>query len=111
MRRRCIVRKLSSQGLESICRVPRWPAGKLGEGVIPIVNLLNEQLLDSPLIQCDETRVQVLSSEKAPTAEHWIWVRGSGPPHRRIILFDYDPSRGGAVPLRLLDGYTGILQT
>ena len=26
-------------------------------------------------------------------------------------LFDYDPSRGGAVPLRLLDGFTGILQT
>jgi len=84
---------------------------KLGEAVVPILNLLNEQLLESPLIQCDETRVQVLSSEKAPTAEHWIWVRASGPPHRRIILFDYDPSRGGAVPLRLLDGFTGILQT
>lgn len=84
---------------------------KLGDAVVPLVNLMNEQLLDSPLIQCDETRVQVLSSEKAPTAEHWIWVRASGPPHRRIILFDYDPSRGGAVPLRLLDGFTGILQT
>jgi transposase len=84
---------------------------KLGECVVPIINLLNEQLLESPLIQCDETRVQVLSSDKAPTAEHWIWVRASGPPHRRIILFDYDPSRGGSVPLRLLDGFTGILQT
>jgi len=49
--------------------------------------------------------------DKAPTAEHWIWVRASGPPHRRIILFDYDPSRGGAVPMRLLEGFTGILQT
>jgi transposase len=84
---------------------------KLGECVVPIINLLNEQLLESPLIQCDETRVQVLSSDKAPTAEHWIWVRASGPPHRRIILFDYDPSRGGAVPMRLLEGFTGILQT
>jgi hypothetical protein len=84
---------------------------KLGDAIVPIINLLNEQLLDSPLIQCDETRVQVLSSDKAPTTEHWIWVRASGPPHRRIILFDYDPSRGGAVPLRLLDSFTGILQT
>jgi len=75
------------------------------------IDLLNEQLLESPLIQCDETRVQVLSSEKAATAEHWIWVRASGPPHRRIILFDYDPSRGRAVPMRLLDGFAGILQT
>ena len=49
------------------------------------------------------------TSDEAPTAEHWIWVRASRPPHRRIILFDYDPSRGGAVPMRLLDGFTGIL--
>jgi transposase len=84
---------------------------KLGECVVPIINLMNEQLLESPLIQCDETRVQVLSSDKAPTAEHWIWVRASGPPHRRIILFDYNPSRGGTVPMRLLEGFTGILQT
>ena len=84
---------------------------KLGECVVPIINLMNEQQLESPLIQMDETRVQVLSSDKAPTAEHWIWVRASGPPHRRIILFDYDPSRGGAVSMRLLEGLTGILQT
>jgi transposase len=84
---------------------------KLGECVVPIINQMNEQLLESPLIQCDETRVQVLSSDKAPTAEHWMWVRASGPPHRRIILFDYDPSRGSAVPMRLLEGFTGILQT
>jgi transposase len=84
---------------------------KLGEAVVPIINLMNEQLLESALIQMDETRVQVLSSDKAPTAEHWIWVRASGPPHRRIILFDYDPSRGGTVPMRLLEGFCGILQT
>jgi len=31
-----------------------------------------------------------------------MWVRAAGPPGRRIILFDYDASRGGAVPLQLL---------
>jgi len=40
-----------------------------------------------------------------------MWVRAAGPPGRRIILFDYDPSRGGAVPRRLLEGYRGILLT
>jgi transposase len=84
---------------------------KLGDVVVPVVNLMNEQLLESSLIQCDETRIQVLRSEKDPTADHWMWVRTAGPPHRRIILFDYDPSRGGAVPMRLLEGFTGILQT
>ncbi len=79
--------------------------------VVPLINLLNEQMLEQPLIHCDETRLQVLKSEKAPTADHWMWVRAAGSPGRRIVLFDYDPSRGGAVPKRLLQGYRGILLT
>jgi len=79
--------------------------------VVPIINLLVERLLEAALIHCDETRLQVLNSSKAPAADHWMWVRAAGPPGRRIILFDYDPSRGGAVPRRLLEGYRGILLT
>jgi transposase/uncharacterized small protein (DUF1192 family) len=79
--------------------------------VMPIINLLHELMLSDALIHCDETRVQVLKSDKAPTADHWMWVRASGPPGRRIILFDYDASRGGSVPKRLLEGYQGILLT
>jgi len=80
-----------------------------GVHVVPIINLLREWMLTDPLIHCDETRLQVLKSDKAPTAQHWMWVRASGPPGRRIILFDYDASRGGSVPKRLLEGYQGIL--
>ena len=82
-----------------------------GTHVVPIINLMNEILLAAPLIHCDETRLQVLKSDKAPTAEHWMWVRAAGPHGRRVILFDHDPSRGGAVPLRLLQDYRGILLT
>ena len=89
----------------------RWMIRLGGTFVVPLINLLNERLLAEPVIHCDETRLQVLKSEKAPTADHWMWVRAAGPPGRRIVLFDYDPSRGGAVPLRLLDGYRGILVT
>jgi transposase len=86
-----------------------WMIRLGGTHVVPLVNLMNEQLLEAPLIHCDETRLQVLKSDKAPTADHWIWVRAAGPPGRRIVLFEYDPSRGGAVPKRLLEGYRGIL--
>jgi transposase len=86
-----------------------WMIKLGGVQVVPIVNLLNELMLADPLIHCDETRLQVLKSDKAPTADHWIWVRASGPPGRRIILFDYDASRGGHVPKRLLDGFKGTL--
>ena len=86
-----------------------WMIRLGGTHLVPLINLLNEQMLEHPLIHCDETRLQVLNSDKAPTADHWMWVRASGPPGRRIVLFDYDASRGGAVPKRLLQGYRGIL--
>jgi hypothetical protein len=79
--------------------------------IVPLINLLNERLLAQSVIHCDETRLQVLKSEKAPSADHWMWVRAAGPPGQRIVLFDYDPSRGGAVPMRLLEGYRGVLVT
>lgn len=70
-----------------------WMIQLGGVHVVPIVNLMHEVMLSDPLIHCDETRLQVLKSDKAPTADHWMWVRASGPPGRRIILFDYDASR------------------
>lgn len=88
-----------------------WMIKLGGTHVVPIVNLLADELLAAPLIHMDETRVQVLRSAKAPTADHWIWVRCAGPPGRRVVLFDYDPSRGGQVPKRLLAGYEGTLLT
>ena len=88
-----------------------WMIRLGGTHLVPLINLLNEQMLEQSLIHFDETRLQVLNSDKAPTADHWMWVRASGPPGKRIVLFDYDPSRGGVVPKRLLQGYQGILLT
>ena len=88
-----------------------WMIQLGGTHVVPLINLLAERMLNSPLIHCDETPLQVLHSDKAPTAEHYMWVRAAGPPGRKIILFDYDASRAGSVPTRLLEGYQGILLT
>ena len=88
-----------------------WAIRLGGTLIVPLINLLNEHLLAESVIHCDESRLQVLKSDKAPTADHWMWVRCAGPPGRRIVLFDYDPSRGGAVPLRLLEGVQGTLVT
>ncbi|MGH8703671.1 MAG: IS66 family transposase [Burkholderiales bacterium] len=88
-----------------------WMIKLGGTHVVPLINLLNEQLIAAPLIHCDETRLQVLKSPKAPSSDHWMWVRAAGPPGRRIVLFDYDPSRGARVPERLLADFKGILLT
>jgi transposase len=55
-----------------------WMIRLGGTHVVPLVNLLNEHLLEAPLIHCDETRLQVLRSDKEPTADHWT----TGPFHR-----------------------------
>ena len=84
---------------------------KLAEVVIPIINLLNDHLLDGPLIHCDETTLQVLRSDKAPSSDHFMWVRAGGFPERKVLLFDYAPSRSAEIAKRLLLGFKGILLT
>jgi transposase len=77
----------------------------------PLLNLMDERVRSSGYVRIDETRVQVLNSDKAPTALHWMWVRVAGPKHQRMILFDYDPSRGGEVADTLIEGCSGYLQS
>ncbi len=84
---------------------------KLADTVIPVINLLNDHLLDGPLIHCDETTLQVLRSDKAPSSDHFMSVRAGGSPERKVLLFDYAPSRGAEVAKRLLLGFKGILLT
>ena len=84
----------------------------LGELVLPLINLLRERLLEYDVLQMDETTVQVLKEEgRSPTSHSYLWVRRGGPPPHPILLFDYDPSRAGAVAARLLPGFKGYLQT
>lgn len=40
-----------------------------------------------------------------------MWVQASGPPDRKVVLFDYTSSRAQEVPLRLLDSYRGYAMT
>ena len=78
----------------------------------PLLNLMRDRLLESPIVHCDETRVQVLKEPgRDPTSQSWMWVQASGPPERPILLFDYTTSRAQEVPLRLLGDYRGYLMT
>lgn len=83
---------------------------RCGELIQPLINRFEEQLLSQPFIHMDETPVQVLNEKGKPAeSKSYMWVRHGGPPGKRITLFDYDPSRSGAVPRRLLAGYAGAL--
>lgn len=83
-----------------------------GQLIQPLINLMREHLLAGTLVQMDETPVQVLKEPgKRAQSKSWIWVSRGGPPRQPLVLYDYDPGRGKAVPQRLLDGYQGYLQT
>ena len=78
-----------------------------GHKVVPLINLMNETMLEEPYLHCDETPLQVLKSHKAPSSEHYMWVRAAGPPGRRMILFDYVPTRNTEALMALLTGADG----
>jgi len=83
-----------------------------GHLVQPLINLLRDRLLAYDIVQMDETRVQVLKEPgKTAQSQSYLWVQRGGPPQQPIVLFDYDPSRSQSVPVRLLSGYQGYLQT
>lgn len=85
---------------------------RVGELVQPLINLLRDTLLGYDIIQMDETTLQVLKElGKSATSKSYMWVQKGGPPDASLILYDYDPSRSQNVPLRLLDGFQGYLQT
>lgn len=84
---------------------------KVGLATQPVINLLRDELLDSPLIYGDETEVQVLKEPgRSAQAKSYMWAQvtdgsgqsGTGPPMR---LFAYAPSRSTATARQL---YAGI---
>ena len=73
---------------------------------------MRDALLEGPFLHIDETVVQVLKEAgKAPTSNSYMWVQTGGPPSRPVVVFDYDQSRGGQVPVRLLHDYRGYVMT
>ena len=81
-----------------------------GEKVVPLINLLGEELLATVFMHIDETPLQVLRSNKAVGSDHYIVVRAGGPPGRRIILYDYIASRTTAALKQLFVGPDGPYQ-
>jgi len=77
----------------------------------PLINLLREHQLEGDYLQADETRIQVLKEDgKSATSDKWMWLIRGGPPDQPAVLFEYDTSRSESVPVRLLEGYEGVLQ-
>lgn len=89
----------------------RWMV-QVGERLMPLVEALRQHLLQAPLIHMDETTLQVNTEADRPaSATSYMWLQRGGPPGQQVVLFDYDASRAGRVPVRLLGDYAGRLVT
>ena len=99
------------QGIEmSRTSMGRWVI-QGAEACIPIWNVLEERLMASSYVSADETRTQVLKENERPAeSKSWMWIRATPVEVRKIVLFDYDPSRSGEVASRLFAGFKGFLQ-
>jgi len=79
----------------------------------PVVEILKQELLKRDIIHCDETTVQVLKEKgKAPQTKSYMWLYRSGTDGKSpIVLYDYQPSRGGKNAAGYLKGFHGYLHT
>jgi len=78
----------------------------------PVMDLLYKELHAGPLINVDETLVQVLNEPgRANTTKSYMWVFRGGPPDKPAVIYRYSPTRSGDVPREVLQGYRGYCQT
>jgi transposase len=81
----------------------------------PLHDHLIDLLKASPRLFCDETRCPVLDPGAGKTRTGFMWAiarddrpwGGADPP---AVAYAYAPGRGGEHAMRLLDGFSGILQ-
>ena len=71
-----------------------------------------EYIRENSIIQMDETSVQVLHEEgRAAETKSFMWVMRGGEFQKKLTLFHYSPTRNSTVPLDLLKGFKGFIQT
>ena len=89
----------------------RW-AMRVAEACLPLKNLLRQEILSGPLINADETTVQVLKEPgKAANSKSYMWVFRGGHPDAPSLYFHYHQTRSGDVASEFLEGYKGVLQS
>jgi transposase len=78
----------------------------------PLMKMLERRLRSGPLLQLDETTVQVMDEPgRDNTSLSYMWVARGGAPEAPVILYHYAPSRGMEVARQMLGEFEGYLQT
>jgi transposase len=77
-----------------------------------LIDLLRAEIRSGPLINIDESPLQVLNEAgRANTSKSYMWVYRGGPSDRAVLLYEYQRTRSGKTALEFLDDYHGYIQS
>lgn len=87
-------------------------AFKVADRLKPLLEMLRLWILSGPLINIDETTVQVLAEPgRKPQTKSHSWVFRGGNPAMPGLYYHYAPSRSGKIAEEFLNDYQGHVQT
>jgi len=79
---------------------------------VGLIDLLLAEIRSGPLINIDESPLQVLNEAgRHNTSKSYMWVYRGGQPERPAIVYRYHPTRSGRVALEFLKDYHGYIQS
>jgi transposase len=82
------------------------------ERCTPLIELMLNHIRAGPMIEMDETTVQVLKElAREDTSKSYMWVMCGGDMEHPVLLYRYHPTRSKEVPKVYLSGYHGYLKT
>lgn len=77
-----------------------------------LIDLLREEIRGGPLINIDETPLQVLKEAgRSNTSKSYMWVYRGGKLEHPVLLYQYQRTRSGRVALEFLSDYRGYIQS
>ena len=83
---------------------------RTSEAIIPLVNLLQDNILGYDMAFADETTIQVLKEPgRRAQTKSYMWCFIGGPPGRRSVIYQYHETRKAAAAEQFFEGYQGAL--
>jgi transposase len=80
------------------------------EKLEPLYSSMKKILKTGPVMQLDETTVQVMGKEgRSDTQKSYMWLARGGPPDKPVVVYEYHPTRRGLHAKELLEGFCGYV--
>jgi len=87
-------------------------AMKAADACQPLVSLLKQEIRGGPVVNIDETTLQVLKEPgRTPKQKSYMWIFRGGNTERPSLIYEYHPSRSGEIAKFFLNTYKGVVQT